>query len=122
MPRKSGHELAVQRTAEAPELYGKALANRQRAVLEDIFEKVKDNPAYRKAAEAQFIADPLGSAERLHKLYGPKENDKGANPLMNIGSLYLQAIQGMTPAAPAVQELELVASGTTRVQEPASDW
>lgn len=106
--------------------YGKALVNRQRAVLEDIFNEVREDPAYRAAARAQFIADPFGCASKLKALFGEDEKEgKGVNAL-NINNLYLQALQGaQQPAAPAVLELEaeeLESSGTTRVHEPASDW
>jgi hypothetical protein len=120
---RAKQDLVPRRDAEtSATVYGRALINRQRAVLEDVFNQVKDTPAYRKAAADQFIADPIGSAERLEKMYGEKEGAKGANPLMSISNLYLQAIQGaQQPAAPHVLELE-PEPGTSRVQPSASDW
>lgn len=128
MARKSPSQLPARENAEtSASVYGRALANRQRAVLADIFERVQENPKYRAAAEAQFIADPIGSAERLHKLYGELPGkESGANPLANIGNLYLQAVVAAQPAAPGVPPPALVVdaepSGTSRVQHDVTDW
>jgi hypothetical protein len=116
----SGVPAKVRDQERVPDIYARRLTNRARALIEQAFDDLADRAKagrgdFVKVLADQMLEDPMTALERLNKLL-PQEQQAGASGAVNIGSLYLQAIQTANGHGSVAPMLDVTPS------EPAEEW
>lgn len=124
MATKTPQDVVKREPQSSAIAYGRQLNHRARALVADALNVAAGNADFHAALLAQFIADPLGSLERVVKLTPEAVEDEGkaGGVNLNIRSLYLQAVQATQEPRGQVVDVSPEPSGTTRVHEDVSHW